>query len=105
MLSRSDRRGLRPRDRSDSGRTVCGAGELAWPALPRGRQGGAVTVMLEEATAEWTSSLRDLPFEKETLLFSALFRIPSAFNTIAVWTTQLWQEELLMLLLSYFSRV
>lgn len=74
MLSRSDRRGLRPRDRSDSGRTVCGAGELAWPALPRGRQGGAVTVMLEEATAEWTSSLRDLPFEKETLLFSALFR-------------------------------
>ena len=74
MLSRSDLRGLRPRNGNDSGRTVCGAGELAWPALPRGRQGGVVTVMLEEATVEWTSSFRDLPFERETLLFSALFR-------------------------------
>ena len=82
MLSRSDRQGLRPKDRSDRGQTVCGAGELVLPALPQGHQGDMVTVMLEEATSEWTSSFKDLPFEKEALLFSALFwRLTKRFRS------------------------
>ena len=75
MLSHPDLQGLRPRNRSDSGHTVCGAADLILPTLPRGHQGDAVTVMCEEATLGWTSSFKDLPFEKETLLFSALFGV------------------------------